>query len=81
MLGDSRSALRVCTQGLALDPDDAELLFRKAVVHRQRGEPAEADACWRRIPTLRRPERFASVDMEIYGHLTRQPGGAGRRVR
>jgi glycosyltransferase involved in cell wall biosynthesis len=72
MLDDSRSALRVCAQGLALDPDDAELLFRKAVVHRQRGEPAEAEACWRRILTLRRPEQFASVDMGIYGHLTRR---------
>jgi tetratricopeptide (TPR) repeat protein len=72
MIGDSREALRVCAQGLALDPDDAELLFRKAIVHRNRGEPAEAEACWRRILELRRPERFASVDMGIYGHLTRR---------
>jgi hypothetical protein len=62
----------VCAEGLALDPEDAELLFRKAVVHRNRGEPAEAEACWRTILTLRRPERFASVDMGIYGHLTRR---------
>jgi len=41
-------------------------------VHRQRGEPAEAESCWRRILTLRRPERFASVDTGIYGHLTRR---------
>ena len=38
MLGDSAAALRTCAQGLALDPDDAELLFRRAVVHRHRGE-------------------------------------------
>ena len=72
MMGDSRSALRACAQGLALDPDDAELLFRKAVLHRQRGEPSEAEACWRRILALHRPETFSSVDMGIYGHLTRR---------
>ena len=72
MLGDTRAALRTCAEGLAIDPDDAELWFRKAVVHRQRGESAEAEACWRRILGLRRPERFASLDMGIYGHLTRR---------
>ncbi len=72
MRGDSAAALMVCAEGLALDPEDAEPLFRKAVVHRNRGEPAEAEACWRTILTLRRPERFASVDMGIYGHLTRR---------
>ncbi len=39
-----------------LDPDDAELLFRKAVLHCKAGQPAEAEACWRRILTLKRPE-------------------------
>jgi tetratricopeptide (TPR) repeat protein len=72
MRGDSAAALRVCAEGLSLEPEDAELLFREAVVHRQRGEAAEAARCWRTILTLRRPERFASVDMGIYGHLTRR---------
>ncbi len=72
MLGDSAAALQTCTQGLALDPDDAELLFRRAVVHRHRGETTEAESCWRRILTLRRPEAFCSVDQGIYGHLTRR---------
>jgi tetratricopeptide (TPR) repeat protein len=72
MIGDTRAALRACAEGLELDPDDAELLFRAAVVHRQRGEPAEAEARWRRLLELKRPERFASVDMGIYGHLTRR---------
>ena len=53
-----------------LDPDDAELHFRKAVLHRKAGQPAEAEACWRRILTLKRPDRFCSVDQGIYGHLT-----------
>ena len=72
MRGDSEAALRVCAEGLAIDPDDAELLFRKAVIHRHRGEPGEAESCWRTILGLTRPERFASVDMGIYGHLTRR---------
>ncbi len=72
MMDDPEAAIAACDEGLALDPQDAELLFRKAIVHRRRGEPAEAEACWRRILTLRRPERFASVDMGIYGHLTRR---------
>jgi GrpB-like predicted nucleotidyltransferase (UPF0157 family) len=72
MVGDSRAALDVCAQGLAIDPENAELLFRKALVHRHRREPAEAEACWRRILTLRRPEKFSSFDMGIYSHLTRR---------
>jgi len=72
MLGDSQAALRTCAEGLALDRDDAELWFRKAVVHRNRGESSEADGCWRRILTLHRPDQFCSVDQGIYGHLTRR---------
>jgi glycosyltransferase involved in cell wall biosynthesis len=70
MLGDLPGALAVCSEGLSFDPDDAELLFRKAVVHRTSGQPSEAESCWRRILTLKRPEQFCSVDQGIYGHLT-----------
>ena len=59
-------------KGLKLDPEDAELWFRKAVVHRHRGESAEAEQCWRRILGLQRPDQFCSVDQGIYGHLTRR---------
>jgi glycosyltransferase involved in cell wall biosynthesis len=72
MLGDTEAALRVCEQGLAVDPDDAELWFRKGVAHRRRGERDQAEQNWRRILTLRRPEKFASVDQGIYGHVTRR---------
>ena len=78
---DPRSALRACDEGLALDPDDAELWFRKAVVHRCAGEPGEAEECWRRILTLSRPQKFASVDQGIYGHLTRRNLAALARER
>jgi hypothetical protein len=47
-------------------------MFRKGIVHRYRHEPAEADRSWREILTLRRPERFASLDQGIYGHLNRR---------
>ena len=50
--------------------DDAELLFRKAVLHRKAAQPAEAESCWRRVLTLRRPEQFCNIDQGIYGHLT-----------
>jgi len=70
MLGDLPAALGACSEGLRIDPDDAELHFRKAVLHRKAGQPAEAEACWRRILTLKRPDRFCSVDQGIYGHLT-----------
>ncbi len=68
--GDLAGALAVCAEGLSFHPDDAELLFRKAVVHRKEGQPVEAEATFRRILTLRRPEQFCSVDQGIYGHLT-----------
>jgi tetratricopeptide (TPR) repeat protein len=43
MMGDSQGALRTCARGLELDPEDAELWFRKAVVHRHRGESSAAE--------------------------------------
>ncbi len=70
MLGDLPAALHSCAEGLRIDPDDAELHFRMAVLHRKAGQPAEAETCWRRILTLKRPHRFCSVDQGIYGHLT-----------
>jgi len=72
MTGDPARALETCAAGLAVDPDDAELHFREAVVRRNHGDPAGAERCWRRVLTLSRPERFASVDPGIYGHLTRR---------
>jgi tetratricopeptide (TPR) repeat protein len=70
--GDSRQALQTCAEGLKLDAEDAELWFRKGVVHRHRGESTEAERCWGRILSLKRPDQFCSVDQGIYGHLTRR---------
>jgi tetratricopeptide (TPR) repeat protein len=72
MLGDSRQALQTCAEGLNLDAEDAELWFPKGVMHRHRGESTEAERCWTRILSLKRPDQFCSVDQGIYGHLTRR---------
>jgi glycosyltransferase involved in cell wall biosynthesis len=72
VMGDTGAALRVCAERLSFHPEDAELWFREAVVHRHRGERAQAEACWRHILNLRRPEEFCSIDQGIYGHLTRR---------
>ncbi|WP_165230373.1 glycosyltransferase [Aquisphaera insulae] len=72
MLGNLPRAIAACDEGLSFFPEDAELLFRKAVAHRGVGDSAAAEASWRRILGLRRPEEFASVDQGIYGHLTRR---------
>jgi hypothetical protein len=71
-LGDSCEALRTCRAGLVLDPRDAELLFRKAIIHRHRRESTEAERSWRQILTLHRPYQFASLDQGIYGHMPRR---------
>jgi Flp pilus assembly protein TadD len=72
MTGETQEALRACAAGLKLDPEDAELWFRKGVVHRHRGESADAEQCWRRILGLKRPNKFCSMDQGIYGHVTRR---------
>ena len=71
-LCDLDAALSACELGLASEPDDAELHFRKAVALLMLDRPGEAESCWRRVLTLRRPERFSSVDQGIFGHLTRR---------
>ncbi|MDR3623060.1 MAG: glycosyltransferase [Paludisphaera borealis] len=72
MLGDLPGAVAVCDEGLRTVSDDAELLFRRAVALRGLARNAEAEASWRRILTMRRPEEFASLDTGIFGHLTRR---------
>ena len=82
MLGDSQAALRTCAEGLSLDPEDAELWFRKAVVHRHRGESSEAE---RMLAADLDTEPARAVFQRRPGDLRAsdpaQPGGAGRRAR
>jgi glycosyltransferase involved in cell wall biosynthesis len=81
MLGEPNQAIAACSEGLAIDPNDAELTFREAVVRRHIGDRDGAERCWRRILTLKRPDQFASVDQGIYGHLTRRNLAALARER
>jgi len=81
MLGEPQQALAACAAGLEFDPDDAELLFREAIMRRKTGDSDRAENCWRRILTLKRPEQFSSVDQGIYGHLTRRNLAALARER
>jgi tetratricopeptide (TPR) repeat protein len=66
LMGDSQAALATCARGLELIPDDAELWFRKAIVHRNRGESSEAERCWRSIFTLARPDQDCNVGPAFY---------------
>ena len=76
-LSDLCSSVSICGSSLSA-PKAKVYNFRKAVVHRMAGQPAEAKGTWRRILTLKRPEQFCSVDQGIYGHLTlRRPRRAG----
>ena len=81
MLGEPAHAIAACAEGLAACPDDAELLFREAMVRRHLGDRDGAERRWRRILTLKRPEEFASLDPGIYGHLTRRNLAALARER
>ncbi len=81
MLGESQLAIAACAEGLAIDPDDAELIFREGVARRNIQDNEGAERCWRRILTLKRPEQFASIDQGIYGHLTRRNLAALARER
>lgn len=72
ILGNYGESLRISEEGLAVDVEDAELWFRKAVAYRYLRKTVEAEACWRHILCLRRPEKFCSIDQGIYGHLTRR---------
>ena len=72
MLGDLPATLGACAEGLRLDPDDAELHFRKVVLHRKAGQPAEAETCWRRILTLEATGPVLQCRSGIYGHLTQR---------
>jgi hypothetical protein len=57
-------------RGPAARPRRRRATFPQAVLHRKADQPAEAEACWRRILTLKRPDQFCCVDQGTYGHLT-----------
>ena len=82
MMGNSQAAIQTCIDGLKLDPQDAELWFRKGVVHRHRGKSAEAEKRVAANPGTKTPEPILQRGS---GHLwpsdSAQPRRAGGRAR
>jgi glycosyltransferase involved in cell wall biosynthesis len=71
MLGRYDEAVFIAAGGLRLYPNDGELWFRKAVALRYLLRVTDAEACWKRVLELGRPQTFYSIDPGIFGHLTR----------
>lgn len=72
ILENYAESVNICDEGLKNNPDDAELWFRKAVAYRYMRKNIEAEACWKHILTLKKPQKFGSIDKGIYGELTAQ---------
>lgn len=72
LAGDLETALSTCLAGQMLYPNDGDLLFREAVVRKLMGDFGGAEACWRRVLQLKRPERFQCAVAGLYGHLPRR---------
>jgi GT2 family glycosyltransferase/tetratricopeptide (TPR) repeat protein/SAM-dependent methyltransferase len=70
-LGQPREALTACEAGRSLYPDDAELLFSEAMLRRELGDPAGAEACLVRLLGAPEAEHFASLDAGLRGYKAR----------
>jgi tetratricopeptide (TPR) repeat protein len=70
-LGQYAEALAACQDGRSLYPDDVELLFQEAVVHRESGDARQAESCWLQLLERREGSHFASVDLGLQGYKTR----------
>jgi glycosyltransferase involved in cell wall biosynthesis/tetratricopeptide (TPR) repeat protein len=71
-LGQPGEALIACREGRTHYPDDAELLFVEAILLRERGELAAAEACLRLLLSVKTDGHFASIDAGLKGYKTRQ---------
>jgi tetratricopeptide (TPR) repeat protein len=70
-LGQPNESLASCRRGRSLYPDDVELLFQEALIYRENGNRAVAEACWLRLLEDREVEHFASLDLGLKGYKTR----------
>ena len=57
--------------GPALFPEDAQLLFQEALLHRELGDRAGAEACFLRLLETNERPHFASVAEGLRGHKAR----------
>jgi tetratricopeptide (TPR) repeat protein len=64
-------ALRICTKGRELYPDDSELLFVESLLRREKRDFAGAEQCLKRLLEHREGDHFASVDTGIRGYKAR----------
>lgn len=70
-LGRREAALADCRAGLAQFPDDVELLFQEALLHRERGDLAAAESSLLRSLSARPGTCFTSLDLGLQQYLTR----------
>ncbi len=64
-------ALEWCERGLAVYPDDAELLLQRALLMREGGKPSEASRSLEALLSSKPAQYFASVDSALRGYKTR----------
>jgi glycosyltransferase involved in cell wall biosynthesis/predicted Zn-dependent protease len=74
-LGRRADALATCRAGLALFPEDVELLFLEGVLLEEEGDATGAEASWRRLLALPRRQEFASRDAGLASYRVRQQLG------
>ena len=72
MMGDLQKALEACATGLTTRGRQRRALVSQGGGAPPSGRVGQAEACWRRILELKRPNRFCSFDEGIYGHVTRR---------
>ena len=70
-LGRYEAAADVCRNGRRLYPDDAELLFREAVLHQHFGRLREAEQTYCTLLAQTAQRYFSSVDSGIRGYKAR----------
>jgi glycosyltransferase involved in cell wall biosynthesis/predicted Zn-dependent protease len=78
-LGKKEEALQACREGLALFPDDIELVFQQGVVLRDLEDIQGAIASWERCLTIRPGAHFASINAGLKGPVTRHNLAASHR--
>jgi GT2 family glycosyltransferase/predicted Zn-dependent protease len=71
-LGQPAEALAACEQGLLHCPEDAELLFVRSLLLREKGDLAGAEASLRRCLEAPGTGHFASVDTGLRGYKANQ---------
>jgi tetratricopeptide (TPR) repeat protein len=70
-MGQAGEAAAACAEGRVYYPDDTELLFLEALIHREQGNLAAAEAALLRLLERREEAHFASLDTGLSGYKAR----------